>query len=101
MDIKDFLQPLEKKTLADKLFLDRFKTDTSESHLKIDPERCKPCKERDCINICPADVYKLDENEKIIIGYEACLECGTCRICCDFIDWKNPKGGYGICYRYG
>ncbi|MEK6545549.1 MAG: ferredoxin family protein, partial [Nitrospinota bacterium] len=32
---------------------------------------------------------------------EGCLECGTCRIACEFIEWRNPKGGYGVCYRYG
>ena len=94
------LQPLAHKTLAEKLYLVRFKTDT-ESHLKVDPEKCKPCKDKDCIYICPAEVYKLDEKENIVISYEACLECGTCRIACEFIEWRNPKGGYGVCYRYG
>jgi len=97
---ENFLQPLEPKTLAEKLYLVRFKTDT-ESHLKVDPEKCKPCKDRGCIYICPADVYKLDEKENIVISFEACLECGTCRIACEFIEWKNPKGGFGVCYRFG
>ncbi len=102
------LQPLESKTLSEKLFLVRFKTDT-ESHLKVNPEKCKVCKDKSCIYICPAEVYKLavseanlmDEMENITISYEGCLECGTCRIACEFIEWKNPKGGYGVCYRFG
>ena len=96
----NMLQPLESKTLLEKLFLVRFKTDT-ESHLKVDPEKCRPCKNKNCIYICPADVYKMDEKENITISYEACLECGTCRIACEFIEWQNPKGGFGVCYRYG
>ena len=97
---EDFLQLLQPKTLAEKLYLVRFKTDT-ESHLKVDPAKCKTCKDKKCIYICPAEVYKLDEKENIAISYEACLECGTCRIACEFIDWRNPKGGFGVCYRYG
>src|SRR3990167_6308369 len=77
--VKQTLQPLEKKSLSEKLYLVRFKTDT-ESHLKVDPEKCKPCKDRDCIYICPADVYKLDERENIVISYEACLQSCMCRI---------------------
>ena len=92
---EDFLQLLQPKTLAEKLFLVRFKTDT-ESHLKVDLEKCKTCKDKKCIYICPAEVYKLDEKENIAISYEACLECGTCRIACEFIEWKNPKGGFGV-----
>ena len=97
---EDFLQLLQPKTLAEKLYLVRFKTDT-ESHLKVDPAKCKTCKDKKCIYICPAEVYKLDEKENNAISYEACLECGTCRIACEFIDWRNPKGGFGVCYRYG
>ena len=124
---ENFLQPLEPKTLAEKLYLVRFKTDT-ERHLKVDPEKCKPCKDKSCIYICPSDVYKLAVNEadrsgetpnpplppfnkggmggfsnevNIVISFEACLECGTCRIACEFIDWRNPKGGFGVCFRFG
>jgi len=84
------LQPLEQKTLSEKLFLVRFKTNT-ESHLKVNPERCKVCKDKSCIYICPAEVYKMDEKENITISFEGCLECGTCRIACEFIEWRNPK----------
>lgn len=99
-NLMSILQPLEKKTLPEKLFLVRFKADT-ESHLKVDHEKCKVCGDKSCIYICPAEVYKMDEMENIIISYEGCLECGTCRIACEFIEWKNPKGGFGVCYRYG
>ena len=48
------------------------------------------------------EVYKLEGN-KIIIGYENCLECGTCRLACPYenISWKYPRGGFGVKYRYG
>lgn len=100
MSIENILQPHQPKTLEEKLYLNRFKTDT-DSHLKVDTEKCKMCNDKVCIDICPSEVYKIDEKENIAVSFEACLECGTCRIACDFIEWQNPKGGFGVCYRYG
>lgn len=39
--------------------------------------------------------------QHIVIGYEGCLECGACRIGCrhDNINWKFPRGGFGIQFR--
>ena len=94
-------QPAAK--LEDKLFLDRVKVDT-ESHLKIiDGEICKnKCKGQPCLNICPARVYRL-ESDHIVVAYEGCLECGTCRVGCPHlnIEWRFPKGGYGISHKFG
>ena len=30
-----------------------------------------------------------------------CLECGTCLIICEkgALDWKYPRGGFGVRYR--
>jgi ferredoxin like protein len=89
--------------LEDKLFLDRFKVDT-ESHLRIiDGDICfKACKEKPCLNFCPANVYRL-EVDRISVNYEGCLECGSCRIACPHlnIDWRFPRGGYGISHKFG
>ena len=89
--------------IEDKLFLDRFKVD-EESHLKIiDGEICKEkCKDQPCLYFCPAYVYRLD-HERITISHEGCLECGSCRIGCPNlnIEWKFPKGGYGISHKFG
>jgi ferredoxin like protein len=37
------------------------------------------------------------------VNHEGCLECGTCRIGCPHlnIDWRFPKGGYGISHKFG
>lgn len=73
------------------------------SHLSVDVEKCKKCENKECLYICPADVYTLDENNLINIDYENCLECGTCRICCpyDSIGWKYPKNSSGVTYKFG
>lgn len=91
--------------LEDKLFLDQYRVDTK-AHLKIkDPERCLQCKEQQCTWICPAGVYKWDEDgQKIIVGWENCMEMGACIVACnqfDNIEMHYPKGGYGISYRFG
>lgn len=91
--------------LEDKLFLDKFRVD-SESHLKIkDPGVCLQCKEKQCTFVCPVGVYKWDDNEKkIVVGWENCIEMGACMVACnefDNIDMVYPRGGYGISYKYG
>ena len=90
--------------IEDKLFLVRFQPDTH-SHIRlIDPDRCYECEKRPCTYVCPAKVYQWDERErKIKIAYEGCLECGTCIYAdpYDNIDWKNPRGGFGVMYKYG
>lgn len=91
--------------IEDKLFLVRFQPDR-QSHLKItDNDVCRlKCAMKPCNYICPAKVYEWDdEDQKIILAYEGCLECGTCLYGCpyDNIDWKNPRGGFGVMYKYG
>jgi ferredoxin like protein len=91
--------------LEDKLFLVRFVPD-EESHLiVVDQAVChEKCEEKYCTKFCPASVYEWDEKQgKIIVGYEDCVECGACRVSCPFgnIEWRYPRGGYGVCYKYG
>lgn len=92
------------KSLEDKLFLNRYQPD-KESHLKvIDQGKCLDCRDKPCTYICPARVYIWDEKEKEIkTAYEGCVECGTCRYGCahDNISWHNPRGGFGILYKFG
>lgn len=93
----------DKKTtvnIENKLFMNNYKVDTI-SHLTIkDPAVCEKCEDKSCTNLCPAHVYEW-KDEQIVVGYEGCLECGACRIACshDNIDWKFPRGGFGIQFR--
>ncbi len=93
-----------KMRLEDKLYLNGYKIDEiGGSHLHIkDPDVCKTCELKQCLYICACKVYEMDENtDKIVINYDACVECGTCRIACDNIDWRYPRGGFGIAYKFG
>ena len=90
-------------SIEDKLFLDRFKVE-EESHLRIlDERKCvEDCQGQPCLYFCPANVYRL-EQDRISVSYEGCLECGSCRIACPQlnVEWRFPKGGYGISHKFG
>lgn len=47
--------------------------------------------------LCPAKCYA-EENGKIILQYEGCLDCGTCS---QKTEWRHPRGEKGIHYNYG
>ena len=92
-------------SIKDKLYLDRFKPDRT-SHLIVkDPQVClQHCEEKWCTRFCPAEVYEWEEDvKKLIVAFEGCIECGTCRIGCPVlkIEWLNPRGGFGVVWKYG
>lgn len=90
--------------VTDKLFLNTFHH-SGESHIAIrDRQVCVGCENKECTTFCPGDVYHWNEDEqKIDIGYENCIECTAARYACPYnnIDWVYPKGGHGIEYKYG
>jgi len=94
--------------VEDKLFTLRWKHD-KQSHIDITaPEVCvETCRgewQRPCTTFCPAKVYEWQaEQEKIVIYFENCVECTTCLLGCPYrvIDWRHPRGGYGIQYKNG
>jgi len=47
-----------------KLAKDTIKAD-SEKHIKVNPEKCKVCKERVCLYVCPAHVYTLNKEGNV------------------------------------
>ena len=56
------------------------------------------------IKVCPAALYKRDEDGVKSFDYAGCLECGTCRILCgDTIleKWTFPGPTMGVEYREG
>lgn len=86
--------------IEEKLSLVRYNVDI-EPHIRINTTICKTCLERECLFVCPAECYTLQEDE-VTFAHEGCLECGTCYVTCDkkAIDWNLPKGGYGVCFRF-
>lgn len=89
--------------IDDKLFTVKYNADKN-THLKPDQEKCKACKDKPCTTFCPAHVYDWDEDQnKLIVGFENCLECGACRIGCSYqsIDWEYPTAGCGVTFKCG
>lgn len=91
------------ENIDDKLSKVKYKN-SQKCHLNPDFEKCKTCKSKVCTYICPANVYSWDEEaQKLLVGYENCLECGACRIACEkaCIDWEFPEGGFGVTFKRG
>lgn len=90
-------------SLEDKLSKIKYEPDT-DSHLKPNQEECKTCKKKICTYVCPANVYEwLEDEQKLLIKFENCLECGACRIACEkkCLEWNYPKGPKGVTFKNG
>lgn len=86
----------------DKLLRTRFVVDAGTPHLALDNEVCTKCVEQACLTICPVQCYQ-KEQDKVILSWENCVECGSCRVVCPngAITWNYPRGGFGVCFRFG
>ena len=102
--MNETLRPSRPPTIEERLSTDETRPDKV-SHLAIAQEAaCRECEGRECTVVCPAQTYLWsDENRRVQIRFENCLECGACRLICPHanIQWRYPLGGRGICYRYG
>lgn len=89
--------------VEEKLTKNYFRPD-KKSHIRLNPEICRGCEKRFCLTVCPANLYKIEEETKeITVEFSGCLECGTCMVSCirGSISWEYPSGEWGIQYRYG
>ena len=85
------------KTIEEKLLLIKFCPDT-ESHIAVNQDICIICQGKECTKFCPANVFAWSAtNDRLIVGYENCLECGLCTIGCPYgsIKYTQPKDGSG------
>ena len=84
-----------------KLGVNVFKLD-QQPHIEIDIAICRTvCTVRACLQVCPADLFALNDEGDMTVNWEGCLECGTCLICCHekALSWHYPRGGFGVQYR--
>ena len=82
----------------------RYDVDEDFAHLSIKDHRvCQGCSAKPCLDFCPVGVYRLDRQDRVMGGYQACVECGSCRVGCPLfnIGWALPRGGYGVAYKFG
>ncbi|MEW6558254.1 MAG: ferredoxin family protein [Elusimicrobiota bacterium] len=99
----EIFNELKKLSIEEKLYLNQFNVDNNHPHVRLkNKEFCQSCEGKPCLYICPVENYK-ENNGEIVLSWEGCLECGSCRIACKYgaIEWNHPRGGFGIKYRYG
>jgi len=89
-------------TVEEKLLKTRFVIDPGRPHITVDASLCLSCRDEPCVYVCPAQCYQ-KEREQLVFNWENCVECGSCRIVCPAgaITWDYPRGGFGVCYRFG
>ncbi|HMB01575.1 MAG TPA: 4Fe-4S binding protein, partial [Spirochaetota bacterium] len=61
-------------------------------HIKFkDPEVCKTCTEKLCIEMCSAQAITPGENGVPAFDREKCIHCGACMWNCTRADKNNPE----------
>jgi ferredoxin like protein len=89
-------------SVNDKLLRTRFLVDSGTPHISVNAALCANCLGEPCLTVCPAQCY-VKEKQKLTVSWENCVECGSCRVVCPTgaIAWNYPRGGFGVCFRYG
>lgn len=85
------------------LSVNKYEVDEENAHIELIED---PSDEefRKLVLLCPAALYKIDEDGSKSFDYAGCLECGTCRIACEGTivkKWENPQPTMGVEYRFG
>ncbi|TCM85213.1 ferredoxin family protein [Rhodovulum steppense] len=91
--------------MEERLYQNRYMVDEGRPHVRIEHQRGGDSPElRALVNICPAGCYRLNEEGRVEVAPDGCMECGTCRIVCQAtgeLEWSYPRGGYGILFKFG
>ena len=101
IDVREYLKPHVSLSLEERLGLVKRRLD-DQSHIEVDQEKFRADPDRAVLFMCPAQVFKLNEqDDSCIVNFEDCLECGTCQVARRYTTWRNPRGGYGVTYHFG
>jgi len=60
--------------------------------IKVDTEKCIGC--GICFDVCPHDVFKIENKKALITDKDACMECGACKMNCP-VDAISVNSGVG------
>ncbi|MEK7293270.1 MAG: 4Fe-4S dicluster domain-containing protein, partial [Actinomycetota bacterium] len=72
------------------------------AHITVDSNICQICPSRECIAVCPANLFVPTANGGIVFNYEFCFECGSCYMVCNkegALSWNYPVGGHGVVFH--
>jgi ferredoxin like protein len=98
------LATLKPVNVDDMIAAVKYYVDEEYAHISIkDHAVCAGCQHKPCLFFCPVGVFRKDAQSKIMVGYQACVECGSCRVGCPYlnVEWHLPFGGYGVAYKFG
>ncbi len=95
---------MKRLSIEQLLGLNKFVVDDEEAHITVNKQICSTCRSKPCTVACPAGLYSIKDGE-LSFDCAGCLECGTCRVVCPkagtAIEWRYPRGGFGVHFRYG
>lgn len=52
------------------------------STLEYDADKCLGCKR--CVEVCPHQVFEMNEKKAAVVDRDLCIECGACAGNCEF-----------------
>lgn len=87
--------------IADKLGKNRFKI-YEESHIKVKKEIVDIELAKKLCLACPAGLYSITPDGKLLFSHLGCLECGTCRLLGldkQIEAWDYPICDYGVQFK--
>lgn len=90
--------------VEDKLFYNRYLVDAGRPHIKVRPHTTPTPVLLKLLKICPGRCYEQNDEGKVEVTVDGCLECGTCRVLGEptgDIEWNYPRGGYGVLFKFG
>ncbi len=96
--------PLPQVFVDDLLMSLKYYVDEQDVHLHIlKPDICIRCQDKVCLYFCPVGAYREERSGGIQLAHQSCIECGSCRLMCPYknVDWKYPRGGFGVAYKFG
>lgn len=49
--------------------------------IDVDEEKCIGCGE--CVEVCPSDVYEIQDEKSVVVNEEECVGCESCLDVCE------------------
>ena len=49
--------------------------------IEVDEEKCIGC--GDCVDVCPVDVYEMQDEKSVPVNAEECIGCESCVEACE------------------